>query len=108
MERNLTDIFFRFYARQFIFDSSDLFKNGIGGSTYDKIVEVDLEQVRAKGEIRRARLFSNARTEGFDCGDEIGKAFDEFLEVGDKRALRMENRKNYILKEMKKLKVNFG
>nr|CAD2136750.1 unnamed protein product [Meloidogyne enterolobii] len=34
-------------------------------------------------------LFSNARTEGFDCGDEIGKAFDEFLEVGDKRALRL-------------------
>lgn len=55
----------------------------------DKIVEVDLKEVRARGEIRRARLFADTRTEGFDCGDEIGQAFDEFLEVGDKRKLRL-------------------
>ncbi|KAF7629899.1 hypothetical protein Mgra_00009087, partial [Meloidogyne graminicola] len=34
-------------------------------------------------------LFSDAKTEGFDCGDEIGQAFDEFLEVKDKRELRL-------------------
>uniref|UniRef100_A0A1I8B4I3 MOSC domain-containing protein n=1 Tax=Meloidogyne hapla TaxID=6305 RepID=A0A1I8B4I3_MELHA len=73
----------------------------------NKIVEADLKEIRAKGEIRRARLWEDARTEGFDCGDEIAQGFDEFLEVGDKRKLRLGMRKYYLQKEKLNQKIAF-
>jgi len=52
-------------------------------------VEVDLVEVKRKNEVRKALLHEGLRTDGLDCGDEIGQAFTEFLGVEGKRSLRL-------------------
>ncbi|KAI6174555.1 MOSC domain-containing protein [Aphelenchoides bicaudatus] len=54
-----------------------------------KQVVVDLDEVRQRNVIKQGLLHEKARTDGLDCGDEIGQAFTEYLQVEGKRRLRL-------------------
>ncbi|KAI6195963.1 hypothetical protein M3Y94_01052000 [Aphelenchoides besseyi] len=52
-------------------------------------VEVDLEEVTRRNDVKKAILHENTRTDGLDCGDEIAGAFSEYLDPENKRQLRL-------------------
>ncbi|KAI6240565.1 MOSC domain-containing protein [Aphelenchoides fujianensis] len=52
-------------------------------------VDVDLEEVKKRNDVRQGLLHGQTRTDGLDCGDEIAAAFTEYLDVVGKRSLRV-------------------
>ncbi|GMT23077.1 hypothetical protein PFISCL1PPCAC_14374 [Pristionchus fissidentatus] len=52
-----------------------------------KSVRVVLSEVIAKGEVKRGTLFDKLQADGLDCGDEIGRFFDEWLDTTDTRVI---------------------
>ncbi|KAI6170312.1 MOSC domain-containing protein [Aphelenchoides besseyi] len=52
-------------------------------------VEVDLEEVSRRNDVKKAILHENKRTDGLDCGEEIASAFSEYLDPENKRQLRL-------------------
>lgn len=52
-------------------------------------VSVDLETVVQRKDIRPALLHRNERTDGYDCGDEVGQFLTDVLELQGKRNLRL-------------------
>ncbi|CAD5210407.1 unnamed protein product [Bursaphelenchus okinawaensis] len=54
-----------------------------------KRVEIDLEEIVKRNDVRRAILHEGKQTDGLDCGDEVGQAFTEYLGLEGKRKLRL-------------------
>ncbi|CAD5214825.1 unnamed protein product [Bursaphelenchus xylophilus] len=54
-----------------------------------KRVEIDVAEVVKRNDVRRAALHGGKKTDGLDCGDEIGEALTQYLQVEGKRRLRL-------------------
>uniref|UniRef100_A0A914CJT1 MOSC domain-containing protein n=1 Tax=Acrobeloides nanus TaxID=290746 RepID=A0A914CJT1_9BILA len=52
-------------------------------------ISVDLKKIVQNNQIRRATLWFKLKTDGYDCGDEIGNLIAEFLNVQTKRNVRL-------------------
>uniref|UniRef100_A0A914D088 MOSC domain-containing protein n=1 Tax=Acrobeloides nanus TaxID=290746 RepID=A0A914D088_9BILA len=52
-------------------------------------ISVDLKKIVQNNQIRRAMLHDQLKTDGYDCGDEIGNLIAEFLGLQKKRNLRL-------------------
>ncbi|CAD6194483.1 unnamed protein product [Caenorhabditis auriculariae] len=66
---------------------SDSIKNGFD----EKTVEVDLNKVREKNEVKTAKLHCNLRTDGIDCGDIAAAFFSAVIHEPDVRLLWYQN-----------------
>lgn len=53
----------------------------------DESVQVDIEKIRKKRNIRTAILHGGLRTDGLDCGDEVAEFFSKAIEEPDVRLL---------------------
>ncbi|EYC28558.1 hypothetical protein Y032_0007g3287 [Ancylostoma ceylanicum] len=63
-------------------------RDGVLTMTYGgKSVNVDMEEVRKRNDVRTARLFHDERSDGLDCGDPAAAFLSEILEEPDTRLL---------------------
>ncbi|KAI6171195.1 MOSC domain-containing protein [Aphelenchoides bicaudatus] len=79
----------RIYPKMVLIEAARLHNLLIVRLPNGKQVEVDLDEVKRRNDVREGNLYDNARTDGLDCGDEVGQALTEFLGLEGKRSLRL-------------------